>query len=134
MVAGEGATRYVRKDLLGMADGATISTLADAGIGIAAGMGAEKVLGRQAGRDVTAGVFAYILRSIAKQLGVAKLTEVLGDSGGGSHRYIVQDGRLIKAPLAGYVGRGSAHDRLAGYTGRGNGMTLSGEQESDLGY
>lgn len=126
MVGGEAATRYVRKNLLGMADGQTVSTLTDAGVGIAAGLGAERVFGRQAGRDVTAGVFASIIRGIAKNLGLPVLASVLGDAGGGS-RYVVRNGKLVPA-LAGYTGRGNG--RLAGYTGR----SLTGDRDMDVAY
>lgn len=131
MVGGEAATRYVRKNLLGMADGQTVSTLTDAGIGIGLGIGVEKALGRQAGRDATAGVFAYILRSIAKQLGITALSGVLGDAGGGA-RYVVKNGKLVPA-LGAYAGRGTGAGRLAGYAGRGSG-SLTGDSTMDRVY
>lgn len=135
MVGGEAATRYVRSVILKRPDGQTTSSLLDAGIGVGLGMAAERVVGRQAGRDVTAGVFAYLLRGIAKQLGVAQLTAVLGDPSG-VRRFVVRNGRVVPVGgggrLAGYVGRGNG--AMAGYVGRGNGANASLSGEEDLGY
>jgi hypothetical protein len=114
MVGGEATTRFIRHDLLKMADGQTMSTVADAGVGVALGMLAERFVGRQAARDMTAGALAYIARSVAKQLGITKLNEILGDAG--VRRFTVRNGKLV--PLAGYPRNGNA--RLAGYV-RGNG-------------
>lgn len=129
MVGGEGGTRFIRRDVLHMADGETMSSVADAAVGIALGIAAEKVVGRQAARDVTAGAFAYILRTLAKQLGIAKVNEILGDSNGGGRRYVVRGGRMV--PLSGYPGRGDG--RLAGYPGRGNGTSQAMVDEAAMG-
>lgn len=138
MVGGEAATRYVRSKLLNMADpvanaaGVTpvdvVGSLADAGIGIGLGIGVEKALGRQAGRDVTAGAFASILRRVARSLGITTLSGVLGDAGGGGTRYVMHNGRLVPQ-LSGYAGRGNG--RLAGYQGR---ASLTGDRTLDQAY
>jgi hypothetical protein len=129
VVGGEAGTRFIRGNLLGMADGETLSSVAELAIATGLGMVGERFIGRQIARDVTVGGFAAVLRGVAKQTGIPMLGEVLGDYGGGGRRYRVVDGRFV--PLNGYPPRSA----LNGYVGTGGGMsTLSGEQEEELGY
>jgi hypothetical protein len=109
VLGGEAGTRWIRSDLLGMDDGETLSSITDFAIGTGLGLLTQRFLGRQAARDLAVGAYAYVGRTIARQLGSDKVTELLGDGGPPMHRFELRDGRLVRVPLASYP------RQLAGY-------------------
>jgi len=121
VVGGEAATRLIRSRVLGMPAGQTLSTAAEAGIAVAGGLIAEKMFGRQVGRDFVVGGFAGIFRATAKQLGVPLVSEALADEA----RVILPRNRRM---LSGYPSRAL----LSGYPTPGD--VLGDEVSEELGY
>lgn len=133
IVAAEGTTRLIRtrafKNLL---EGSAAASFADFAIGTGLGIAAEMTLGRQVGSDVAAGVYASILRRMAKQASGGKpglLNDALGDASG--RNYVIRDGKMI--PLGAYVGSGQQR-QLGSWAGAGAPSALGDETTDELGF
>lgn len=121
-VAGEAGTRIIRGRVLNMPAGQTLSSAAEFGIATVLGVLGQKLVGRQIARDLLVGGYAGVLRSIAKQSGIALVAEALSDDG---PRLV----RGARRPLAGYVQRRP----LAGYVGAGD-NPVNNDVAQQLGY
>jgi hypothetical protein len=122
-VAGEAGTRIIRGRVLGLAAGQTISSAAEFGIATVIGVLGQKFVGRQIARDLLVGGYAGVLRSVAKQSGIALVAEALSDEG---PRLV----RGARRPLSGYV---QPRRPLAGYVGAGDNM-VTDTTAQQLGY
>lgn len=117
MVATEVAARSIRSKALGMPAGSVKADATELGITTAAGLVANHLLpgkmGDRFGQLIVDAGFASVFRSRAKTLGIAFLTESLGDDG--PRPYVVRGGRVVRrGAMAGYV---AGPDRMNGYVG-----------------
>ena len=122
-VASEAGTRIIRGRVLNMPAGETLSSAAEFGIATVLGVLGQKFVGRQIARDILVGGYAGVLRSVAKQSGIALVAEALSDSGP----------RLIRNRRPGMNGYVRGGRPLAGYVGAGGGGPVYDETARELG-